>query len=92
MNTMIFSLKLSMLRVWRFFFDFVFQFSEYRNNCPQNQVKGLGKTFKNAITQCFCDEFPKLIVDNRLYKKDRSNNTSKARNLAWNIFDCNSLF
>ena len=58
MNTMIFSLKnlkLNMLQVWRIFRLF-FQFLEYRNNCPQNQVKRLGKTFKNAITQRFCDD------------------------------------
>ena len=55
MNTTMFSLKLSMLRFGKFF-DFVLQFSEYRNNWAQNRVKRLGKTFKNAITQCFFDE------------------------------------
>ena len=75
-----------MLRFGKFF-DFVLQFSEYRNNCAQNLVKRLGKIFKNAITQCFFRwtrvcmyislhksflkiiTFPKLIVENCLYKK-----------------------
>ena len=89
MNTMIFSLKLSMLRVWRFF---SILFSNFRS-IEIIALKIRSKVWvKLSKTQCFCDEFPKLIVDNRLYKKDRSNNTSKARNLAWNIFDCSSLF
>ena len=32
------------------------------NNSLLNQVKRLGKTFKNEITQCFCDELVSVCI------------------------------